>query len=149
MKDKTLLYIEDNEDHAQILELTLKRLSLPLNFHWVRSGEEALAYLYEKCNGCNGNSVLPDLILIDLKLTKADGFSVIHRLKSHDFLKMIPIVVLTSSEDPGDVKNAYCNFANSYIAKSIETSAYRKQIEAVVYYWMEVNCSPVNISEKE
>jgi two-component system response regulator len=149
MKDRTLLYIEDNEDHAQILELTLRKLGIPLNFHWARSGEEALEYLFKKVMSINGSSSLPDLILIDLKLTKADGFSVIHRIKSHAHLKMIPVVVLTSSEDPGDVKNAYSNFANSYIAKSIETSAYRKQIESVVYYWMEVNCSPINTPDKE
>lgn len=147
MKKKTLLYIEDNEDHARILELTLKKLGISLDFQWVRSGEEALNYLLSKAQSREKRSGMPDLILIDLKLTGADGFSVIHAIKSDETLKLIPVIVLTSSEDQDDIRKAYQNYANSYIAKSIETSAYRKQIAALVQYWTEINFSP-NFSDE-
>jgi len=139
---KTLLYVEDNEDHAHILELTLKKLNLSINLKWVKSGEEALEYLKVRNTNRDSRKDLPDLILIDLKLTKIDGFRLIRKIKTDENLKLIPVVVLTSSEDQSDVNTAYRNYANSYIAKSIETFMYRKQIESVINYWMEINSPP-------
>lgn len=139
---KTLLYVEDNEDHAHILELTLRRLNLSINLEWAKTGEEALEYLESRSINKNSMRELPDLILIDLKLTKIDGFRLIKEIKTDENLKLIPVVVLTSSEDPSDINTAYRNYANSYIAKSIETSMYRKQIESVINYWMEINSPP-------
>jgi len=134
---KTLLYVEDNEDHAHILELTLRKLDLSINLKWVKTGEEALEYLKARSINKNSMGELPDLIIIDLKLTKMNGFGLIKKIKIDENLKLIPVVVLTSSEDPLDINTAYRNYANSYIAKSIETSMYRKQIESVINYWME------------
>ncbi len=142
MKSKNILYVEDNEDHVFILQLTLKKIGLPVHIEWLSNGHEALDYLNCKGKFSQRQDIPPDLILIDLKMSGIDGFNLLKTIKTDEHLRLIPVIVLSSSEDPGDIEAAYHNYANSYIPKSIDASMFRKQIETLIYYWININCPP-------
>lgn len=142
MKSKTILYVEDNEDHVFILQLTLKKIGMPVNIEWINNGQDALDYLNCKGKYSERQNIPPELVLIDLKMAGIDGFNLIKTIKTDESLRLIPVIVLSSSEDPGDIEAAYHNYANSYIPKSIDASMFRKQIETLVYYWININCPP-------
>lgn len=142
MKSKTILYVEDNEDHVFILQLTLKKIGIPVHIEWLNNGQDAMDYLNCKGKYSQRQDTPPDLILIDLKMAGIDGCSLIKTIKTDERLRLIPVIVLSSSEDPGDIEAAYHNYANSYIPKSIDASMFRKQIETLVYYWININCPP-------
>ena len=139
MNNKTILYVEDNEDHYYILKLTLKKIGFPVELVRVKSGDEALDYLYCRREFSQRLPEKPDIILLDLKITGIDGFNLIKKIKTMPDLMTIPVVVLTSSEDPSDIEEAYKSHANSYVPKSIDASMFRKQIETLVYYWTQIN----------
>src|SRR5262245_61048273 len=97
-RELTVLLVEDNPDHA---ELTLRALDTgsPMRLVWVKDGEEALDYLHQRRRYADAEAApRPDLILLDLKLTKIGGTEVLGRIKAEEHLRMIPVVMLTTSE---------------------------------------------------
>src|ERR1019366_6686652 len=138
-----ILLVEDNEYD---IELTLRALHedrLANTIHVARDGEEALTFLAD-CEASINRSegVMPKLILLDLKLPKVDGHEVLRQVKNNPALKMIPVVVLTSSKQDEDMLKSYLIGVNSYIQKPMNFEQFRKIVKDLGLYWLVVNQLP-------
>lgn len=141
-KEKFLsfLLIEDDEDHAELVIRSLKNNRVINRIDHINNGAEALDYLFGK--GKYHSQQLPDIILLDLKLPKIDGLEVLEKIKSDERLKMIPVVVLTTSDAEKDRTSAYLKHANSYLVKPLDFNQFRKMAEELNLYWAIWNQPP-------
>ncbi len=132
-----IVVIEDNPNDAELITRVPKKHDLASGIILLKDGEEALDFLLP-AEGKPINHV-PKVILLDLKLPKVDGIEVLRRLKSDSRTKTIPVVVLTSSTEERDLKEAYSLGANSYIAKPIRFDEFTKAVTELVSYWLGLN----------
>lgn len=141
-KEKFLsfLLIEDDEDHAELVIRSLKSNRIINRIDHINNGAEALEYLFGK--GKYHSQLLPDIILLDLKLPKIDGLEVLEKIKTDERLKMIPVVVLTTSDAEKDRTSAYLKHANSYLVKPLDFNQFRKMAEELNLYWAIWNQPP-------
>lgn len=138
------LLVEDDDAHAQLIMMEFDGSHVEHTLERVVDGLEALAYVnneapYTDCPR-------PDVILIDLKLPRADGHEVIRRVKNDERLKAIPIVVLTSSASEADKKRAYASHVNSYLVKPVDFSQLSSMIRDLSIYWGAWNQGPRCVS---
>ena len=118
---EVLLLVEDEPDHAYLIKEALKNNGhLANEIIWVKSGSDAVDYVYNKGKYKRNNAANPCLILLDIKLPELDGFEVLKIIKSDDNYKSIPIVMLTTTRNSEDVKKALMLGANDYITKPVE-----------------------------
>jgi CheY-like chemotaxis protein len=136
--DRPILLVEDNPMDVDLTLRAFKRRRVTNDIHVARDGEEALAWLVR----WEAGEPWPAVILLDLKLPKVDGLEVLRQLKQHPVLRVIPVVVLTTSADSGDVQTAYQLGANSYIVKPVEFEKFMDVSEKVDLYWTVVNQRP-------
>src|SRR6266699_3896689 len=113
-----ILLVEDNPGDSRLTLETFKEGKVINNFTVLSDGVEALAYLRRQ--GTYANSTAPDLIMLDLNLPKKDGREVLKEIKADERLKLIPVVVLTTSASQDDILRAYGNHANCYITKPVD-----------------------------
>lgn len=126
-----VLLVEDDPSDAQLLLRAVEHEELPLAMSRLKNGEEAIAYLRSIPKH------FPALLLLDLKMPRLSGFEVLQWLRSCDgALKCLPVLVLTSSDDPRDIKRAYEVGANAYVAKPHTPAEYRTMVNAVHDYWL-------------
>ena len=136
-----VLLVEDNPAHAKLMMRTLNEFSETLNIDHVADGEAAIAYLF-RTGQFSRSETLPHLVLLDLRIPKFDGLTVLGRIKEDAVLKQIPVVILTTSDADSDVRGATDRFANSYLVKPIEYLQFVKLMRAVGAYWTELNHMP-------
>jgi len=139
----TILLIEDSLSDVELTRRALKMNGFEVNINVAEDGVEALDYLL--CTGIHSHRnpfSLPDLILLDLNIPKIDGNEVVKRIRATDKIKLIPIVVLTSSNEDSDLLNAYNNGANSYIRKPVEFNEFAEVVSLLGRYWLEINEAP-------
>ncbi|HMJ64771.1 MAG TPA: response regulator [Candidatus Binatia bacterium] len=131
-----ILIAEDDEDDVFMLQRALEQTTPSVPFYVVANGEQAIAYL--KGTGQFANRVdypLPDLLLLDLKMPRNDGFEVLEWLRAHPDLAAIRVVVLTSSEDTRSIDRAYRLGAASVFVKPVNFNQLRDGISAMINYW--------------
>jgi len=142
VKLKRILLVEDNPNDAELTLEALAEHNLANGVEWVRDGEEALDYLY--CRGkfagheCNNLSV----VLLDLKLPKVDGLEVLRAIKSDKRLKLLPVVVLTSSREEQDMIKSYQLGVNAYVVKPVNFSDFMNAIKELGAFWAIINEPP-------
>lgn len=136
-----VLLVEDNPAHAKLMMRTLSEFGQSLDIDHVTDGEAALAYLFHT-GKFEHNSQLPHLVLLDLRIPKYDGLTVLTRIKQDPKLKQIPVVILTTSDADSDVRDATDRFANSYLVKPIEYIQFVKLMRSIGAYWTELNHTP-------
>ena len=124
-----ILLVEDNPGDVRLIVETLKAGVVPHNISIVKDGEEAVNFL--KRNKGFEETVVPDIILLDLKLPKKSGMEVLDELRRDPKLKDIPVVVLTSSESPDDMMTAYKKQANLYITKPIDLDRFIVTVQSI------------------
>ena len=134
----TILLVEDNALDADLIRHAIPGGEAPINFDVARDGEEALLYLKRWEQG----TPTPIVILLDLNLPKLSGLEVLNVLKTHPRYKILPIVVLTSSNLPDDIQKAYEFGVNSYILKSIDYDQFSKAVGLIYRYWCGLNVHP-------
>lgn len=136
-----VLVVEDSPNDAELTTRALK--NIVNSIYVVKDGEEALEFIF--CTGRYAarhiiNNFLK-VILLDLKLPKVNGLEVLARIKNDERTKMIPVVVVTSSEEDFDLKEAYRLGVNSYIVKPIESINFEKALKEAGVYWLDINKS--------
>lgn len=135
-----ILLVEDNPHDAELAIRALKRNNLSNNIFTVSDGAEALDFLF--CTGkyeCRQSANKPKVVLLDLKLPKVSGLEVLAKIKSDPTLRKIPIVVVTSSKEDPDIKEAYNLGANSYVVKPVDFDKFIDSIQNLGYYWLLIN----------
>jgi len=138
-----ILLVEDNPNDAALTMRSLKKGNFLNKVHWVKDGQEALDYL--TCTGAYAErheDDHPKLILLDLKMPKVDGLEVLKRVKSDERLRVIPVVVMTSSNEPPDVTRCYQFGVNSYVVKPVEFGAFVEAVAKIGMYWIMTNRAP-------
>lgn len=127
------LLIEDDDSHAVITMRSLQQNRVGNHIDRVVDGEQALAYLRRQ--GPYVDQPRPDVILLDLKLPKLDGHEVLSVIKQDPDLRLIPVVVLTTSDAEIDRLKAYEHHANSYMVKPVDFDRFRKLVQELSLYW--------------
>jgi CheY-like chemotaxis protein len=127
------LLVEDDDDHAELVQLALGENRIANTVDRVRDGAEAMAYLRQE--GAFADKDLPNVVLLDLKLPKIDGHEVLAQIKTDDELRSIPVVVLTTSQAEADKAKAYYNHANSYLIKPVDFENFHRMIKDLELYW--------------
>jgi CheY-like chemotaxis protein len=133
------------EDSAQDIELTLNALAehnITNSVAVARDGAEALDYLYGRGKFADRDSGNPVLLLLDLKMPKVDGLEVLRTVKSDPRLRIIPVVVLTSSREEQDVVRSYELGVNAYVVKPVEFEKFLRAVRDLGLFWMLVNEPP-------
>jgi len=138
-----VLLVEDDEDHAELVRRNLMGQSIRCRITHVNNGESALDYLHRRAEYANpASSPRPDLVLLDLRLPRVDGMTVLTEIKSAPNLQTIPVVVLTSSDADPDVSQAYLRHANSYLVKPLDLLSFEGLMKELGLYWFTWNQSP-------
>lgn len=143
MSDKTILLVEDNPDDVTLTLRALKKNNLLNEVVVARDGVEALDFLF--CEGSYTNRVpehLPELILLDLKLPKVDGLEVLKRIRANERTKLLPVVILTSSNEQSDIISGYELGVNSYIRKPVDFEQFIEAVRQLGLYWLVLNQAP-------
>jgi CheY-like chemotaxis protein len=143
MREKNILLVEDNPDDVELTLRALKKYSVKNEIAVVRDGVEALDYLFAQGAYADrdvGN--LPALILLDLKLPKVDGMEVLRRVRADDRTKLIPVVILTSSDEESDLVKGYESGCNSYVRKPVDFKEFADAARNVGMYWLLLNELP-------
>lgn len=137
-----ILLVEDSSADAEMTLRTLKRRGIANNIEWVRDGVEALQYLF--CEGAWGDrsNGHPRLVLLDLKMPRMDGLQVLERMKSDPRTHNIPVVMMTSSREEGDLVASYQLGVNSFVVKPVDFDAFAETVAQVGMYWMIANEAP-------
>jgi two-component system, response regulator len=138
-----ILLVEDNPTDVELAIRALKKSGLANNIFTVNDGEEALDFLYcrNKFEHRNPNHT-PKIILLDLKLPKVDGLQVLRTLKADEEKKIIPVIVLTSSNQEKDMVESYKLGVNSYIQKPVDFDQFISAVNQIGYYWLLLNQFP-------
>jgi two-component system, response regulator len=137
-----ILLIEDNEHEAELTIRSLRKHNLVNNLKHIDDGAEALDFIFSRGEYAEkSTSSNPKLIILDLKLPKIDGLEVLKQLKADERTRMIPVVVLTSSQEERDVVESYRLGVNSYIVKPVNFESFTKAVAEVGLYWILLNQS--------
>jgi two-component system, response regulator len=131
-----ILLVEDNPDDAELTIRTLKKNHLANHLLHLNDGQEALDFLYSEKNS------IPKVILLDLKMPKVDGLDVLRKVKSDARLRVIPVVVLTSSKQENDIVESYHLGVNAYIVKPVDFDQFIKAVTELGLFWLVLNQPP-------
>jgi len=149
MQNASILLVEDNPDHEALTIRALKKAHVLNDIIVAHDGAEALELLF----GVQGDPgrppiPVPQLILLDLKLPKVDGLEVLRRMRETPRTKLVPVVVLTSSDEEGDVVTSYRLGANSYVCKPVDFVQFMEATKQLGLYWLVLNEVPRAASAK-
>jgi two-component system response regulator len=141
MPDKIILLVEDNPKDVLLTERAFKQSKIANRLHVARDGAEALEYLHGPEAGTPAHP-LPALVLLDLKLPKIDGLEVLRRIRQDERTRLLPVVILTSSNEEQDVIKGYGHGANSYIRKPVDFVQFTEAVANLGLYWLVLNEPP-------
>jgi two-component system, response regulator len=146
MTDKVILLVEDNPDDELLTLRALRKNDVTGEVVVARDGVEALDYLFGTgAYAGRDTSVMPQLILLDLKLPKIDGLEVLRRLRADERSRLLPVVILTSSREQRDMLEGYGLGANSYVRKPVNFEQFVRAVEQLKLYWLILNESPPSV----
>src|SRR5882672_9445754 len=138
-----ILLVEDRNDDVYLVRRALSKADVHNPFLVVENGEEALAYLEGFGKYRNRDEFpMPDIMLLDLKMPRMDGYEVLRQVRAKPEFKSLRIIVLTSSEDLNDVNKAYELGANSFLVKPLEFENYAAMMRTLTSFWLHYSRSP-------
>lgn len=142
--DKVILLVEDNPDDQELALLAFKEANITSKIITCSDGEEALDYLFATGMYADRDArIMPEVMLLDLKLPKVDGFEVLKRVREDPRTKLLPVVVLTTSSEQKDLVESYQLGTNSYIRKPVDFSKFIEFAQQFGSYWLGLNESPI------
>ncbi|HYZ03850.1 MAG TPA: response regulator [Rubrobacter sp.] len=146
MSTKVILLVEDNPDDELLTLRALKKTGVQNDVVIARDGVEALDYLFARGPYSGRDpAVMPQLILLDLKLPRVDGLEVLRRLRSEERTRLLPVVILTSSREQRDMLDSYGLGANSYVRKPVDFEQFVRAVDLLKLYWLVLNEDPPGI----
>ncbi len=149
MKPKIILLIEDNPSDIGLTQRAFARSRVANELVVAQNGQEALDYLFGTGAYAGRDvSVLPELVLLDLKLPLVDGHEVLRRIRSDQRTRRVPVVVLTTSKEEQDIAQSYDLGANSYIRKPVDFTQFAASVKQLGLYWLLMNETAPPIVEK-
>jgi CheY-like chemotaxis protein len=140
---KIILLVEDNPTDEKLTLRAFKKAGIANEIFVVRDGAEALDYVF--ATGAHANrdaSVLPSVVLLDLKLPKIEGLEVLRRIRAGEHSKLLPVVVLTSSREEEDIARSYSLGANAYVRKPVEFAEFVEAARTLGLFWLLLNQPP-------
>jgi two-component system response regulator len=143
MTTRTILLVEDNRDDEALTLRALRRANVANAVVVARDGVEALDYVFG-AGAYTGRDMrdLPQVVLLDLKLPKIDGVEVLRRIRSDERTRLVPVVILTSSNEEQDRMATYMLGANSYVRKPVDFTAFADAVRQLGLYWVLLNEQP-------
>lgn len=138
-----ILLVEDNPQDAELITRAIKQQNIANPIYNAEDGAEALDFIF-----CRGDydgrdiSVQPKVVLLDLKLPKINGLEVLREMKNDERTRLVPVVIVTSSQEDPDIKTAYALGANSYVVKPVSSDAFIDAMSKLGLYWLLVNKPP-------
>jgi two-component system, response regulator len=143
MGNRMVLLVEDNPDDEELTLRALRKANVANEIVVARDGNEALEFLFgEGRHAGRDPTVMPAVVLLDLKLPKLNGIDVLGRVRADPRTRLVPIVVLTSSSEDEDMLRSYRTGANSFVRKPVEFGAFANAVTQLGAYWMLLNETP-------
>jgi two-component system response regulator len=140
---KIILLVEDNPNDEALTLRALRKANVANDIVVTRDGEEALDYLFATgAYAKRDANVLPAVVILDLKLPKVDGLEVLKRVRGDERTRLLPVVVLTSSDEQQDQLESYRLGANSYVRKPVNFSEFMQAVQQLGLYWLLFNQPP-------
>lgn len=139
---KRILLVEDNDKDVELTLSALAEYNLANEVVVLRDGEEALNYLYRKANFAQRPAGNPAVILLDLKMPRVDGLEVLRQLKRDETLKVIPVVMVTSSREEADLIKSYNLGVNAYVVKPVGFKEFVEAVKQLGTFWALINEPP-------
>lgn len=143
MKRNTILLAEDNHDDEVLTVRALNKQLHDVDVVVARNGIEVLDYLFGTgCHADHDPADMPKVLLLDLKMPMMDGLETLQRIRSHDHTRLLPVVILTSSDEQRDQVDSYRLGANSYVRKPVKFDEFLDAATRLGIYWLEINEPP-------
>jgi CheY-like chemotaxis protein len=139
---RIILLVEDDPDHELLTIRALRKSNIVNEIQVAHDGEEAIELLFS--DGPKALPLPPQVILLDLKLPKVDGLEVLRRIRENERTRMLPVVILTSSDEESDIVRSYKLGVNSYIRKPVNFSEFAEATQQLGMYWLVLNECPPN-----
>lgn len=142
MERRPIFLVEDNADDELLILRSLKRNNVSNGVIIARDGVEALDYLFGTGSQADKQPIKPSVVLLDIKLPKIDGLQVLERIREDERTKLLPVVVLTSSDEERDLLRSYQLGVNSYVRKPVDFAEFSEAITKLGLYWLLLNELP-------
>lgn len=142
MTEKRILLVEDNPDDEALTLHALESNKIGNAVHVARNGVEALDYLFRAGAYAGSETELPTVVLLDIKLPKIDGLEVLRRIRADERTRLLPVVLLTSSDEEEDRLRGYALGANSYVRKPVDFDDFVQAAGQLGLYWLLLNRPP-------
>ena len=143
MMPRTILLVEDNPQDELLTLRALKKINLGNRVDVVRDGQQALDYLFREGEyAALGGNELPSVVLLDISLPRVSGLEVLERMRADPRTRVLPAVLLTSSDEEQDRLRGYAQGANSFVRKPLDPSEFVETVSRLGVYWLAVNDPP-------
>jgi CheY-like chemotaxis protein len=139
---RPILLVEDNPKDVELIFAALRKSNLANEVVVARDGAEAMDYLYRRGRFEANNPGLPIVVFLDLKMPKVDGLEVLQQMKSDAALKIVPVVMLTSSREEADLVKSYQLGVNAYVVKPVDFKQFADAIKQTGMFWAVINEPP-------
>ncbi len=140
---KSILLVEDNPQDEMLTLRALRRANIANRIDVVRDGQQALDYLFREGDYVNRNAPeLPTVMLLDIGLPRLSGLEVLERLRADHRTALLPVVILTSSDDERDRLKSYENGCNSFVRKPVDFAEFAETVARLGVYWLATNQPP-------
>jgi CheY-like chemotaxis protein len=144
-QNERILLVEDNAGDAELTMMAFERQGLGRRVVHVRDGVEAMDYLLRRGDYADRPPGAPVVAFLDLKMPMLDGFVVLREIRSHPAIAALPVVVLTSSNEPSDRTRAYQSGANAYMCKPVDFVEFMEAMRCACQFWTKINRRPVEL----
>ena len=143
MKAKSILLVEDTRQDELLILRTLNKINIANTVDVVRDGQQALDYLFGAGEfAARAGAELPAVVLLDIGLPRLSGLEVLERLRAEPRTRLLPVVILTSSDEDNDRLRSYQNGANSFVRKPLDFAAFAQTVAHLGMYWLATNEPP-------
>lgn len=142
MENRTILLVEDNPQDEMLILRALRKINLVNEVEVTRDGQQALDYLFREGEFAGRTPTMPTVVLLDIGLPRLSGLEVLERVRADPRTRLLPVVILTSSDEERDRLKSYENGANSFVRKPLDFTEFAETVARLGIYWLATNESP-------